>query len=120
MGEQLIPQLGFGESDRAEHISLSTAKDINPPRWAFLRMVSKGERQLELPPRGRHKPEIRTCRHVAAGSSPVFKFLELAIKFYKLNVRSSGRELAACGSSLPLISWTELSLELLKLQCTAF
>ena len=67
------------------------AKDMNSlfevgrPRWTFLRMVSKGERhQLqEVLPRGRRETETRTGRRFAAGPTPVFKFLELAIKSYE-------------------------------------
>lgn len=57
----------------------------------------------ELPPKGRHEPETRTCRPFAAGSSPVSKFLELAIKSYELESEEQGRKLQRVVHALSLI-----------------
>lgn len=80
-------------------------------------MVSKGERhQLqEAFPRGRREPETRSGR-----STPIFKFLELAVKSYELEVRSCIGNWQRVVHPLSLITWMELSLELSKCQCTAF
>lgn len=108
-------------------ISLFRAKDMNPlfqvgkPRWTSLRVASKRERhQLQgLPPKGgtNQRPGPAGTSLLA---SPVFKFLELAIKSDKLKVRSSVGNWQCVVPLLSLISWMELSSQLSKLQCTAY